>query len=320
MTEHRVVVAAHGHCFDGLTSAVLFTHLRGQLDPRPVTFSYRSCGYGPTMGNLPERWFTGSENAIVDFRYSPSERLSWFFDHHATAFRNDDERDQALRRSKRFFFDPSYGSCSKLIADVGEQRFGIDFAQFHELIAWADRIDQAHFDSAEQAIDRRTPVMQLAAVVEQQGDGGFYAKMAPKLLAEPVSEVAASDLVRSRFAPIAAAFDATRSRIADRLERHGDIALADLHDAPLHTSGKFIAYALAPDCVYSVALLRMRQHYKISVGYNPWSPHPRRHDIGELCQQHGGGGHPVVGAVSLPLDKLADARKLLDALVRDLRR
>jgi hypothetical protein len=30
--------------------------------------------------------FTGDENAIVDFRYSQSPKLTWWFDHHVSAF------------------------------------------------------------------------------------------------------------------------------------------------------------------------------------------------------------------------------------------
>ena len=46
------------------------------------------------------------------------------------------------------FFDPTYGSCSKLIADIGKSKYGVDFEAHADLIAWADRIDTASFASA----------------------------------------------------------------------------------------------------------------------------------------------------------------------------
>src|SRR5690606_22438087 len=98
----------------------------------------------------------------------------------------------------------------------------------------------------------------------------------------------------------------------------GRVAVVDLHDAPLRSSGKFVAYALAPECVYSVALIRMKQHFKISIGYNPWGPSERDHDIGRICQRFGGGGHPVVGAVSIPLGKLDDARAIVEQVIEEL--
>ena len=93
MAARRVVVAAHGHCFDGLASAVMFTHFRKRIDPRPVRFKYRSCGYGPQMRNIPGKWLTGDENAIVDFKFAAPEKLTWYFDHHVTAFASPEQQE-----------------------------------------------------------------------------------------------------------------------------------------------------------------------------------------------------------------------------------
>ena len=30
--------------------------------------------------------FNGDENAIVDFKYSPAPQITWWFDHHQSAF------------------------------------------------------------------------------------------------------------------------------------------------------------------------------------------------------------------------------------------
>lgn len=318
-SSKRIVVAAHGHCFDGIASATLFTVLRGALDPRAsLSFHYRSCGYGPNMQTVPERWLNGAENAIVDFRYTDSKKLTWFFDHHVTAFANDKQRDRALDRSDRYHFAPDYGSCTKLIADVAKERYGLDFAEHEALITWADRIDTASFESALDAIDRTLPVQQLAAVVEQKGDGQLYNELIPQLATQSLDDVAASDAVQERWHPLAEAQADTRRRIEGALERRGKVAFVDLHGAPLRASGKFVAYALAPECPYSVALIRMAKHLKISIGYNPWSGKDRQHDIAALCRRYGGGGHPVVGAVSVPLDRLEDAQRICREVLETL--
>jgi nanoRNase/pAp phosphatase (c-di-AMP/oligoRNAs hydrolase) len=57
---------------------------------------------------------------------------------------------------------------------------------------------------------------------------------------------------------------------------------------------------------------------KITVGVNPWTTKPRRHDIGELCARYGGGGHAVVGGVTLHGDELPRARSTLKLLVGEL--
>ncbi len=318
MAERRIVVAAHGHCFDGLASAAMFTHLRRRTGGGQLRFKYLSCGYGPNLQTIPEKWLGGDENAIVDFRFTPSQRLTWYFDHHVTAFASNAERDRALENDERFFYDPSYGSCTKLIADVGKRRFDVSFEELAALIAWADKIDGARFGSAAEAIDRTSPVMQLAAVVEQHGDGALYDRTAPRLLEMPLEELARSEEIQARWRPIAAASETTQARIAARLTMMGDIAYVELPDKPLESGGKFVAYALAPTCVYSVALVRMKQHFKISVGYNPWCKEPRRHDIAAICQRRGGGGHPVVGAVSVSLDKLDEAKQIAREIVAEL--
>ena len=102
--------------------------------------------------------------------------------------------------------------------------------------------------------------------------------------------------------------------------QRGVVAFVDLHEKPLRSSGKFVAYALSPTCIYSVALIRMRAHLKVSVGYNPWCQRDRGHDIGTLCQRYGGGGHPVVGAISVPIEKLEQAKKIANEVVEELNR
>src|SRR5262245_3815108 len=97
MKSRDILVATHGHCFDGLASAALFTRLaRALAETSALKIRYKSCGYGPGMQQIPEAWLDGEENAILDFRYTPSAKLSWYFDHHITGFASEAERDAAL--------------------------------------------------------------------------------------------------------------------------------------------------------------------------------------------------------------------------------
>jgi hypothetical protein len=298
----------------------MFTHLRKRTASAALRFRYLSCGYGPNLQTIPEKWLTGDENAIVDFRFTASSRVTWYFDHHVTAFANDGQRTRALESNDRYFHDGAYGSCTKLIADVGEERFGVDFTRHRELVRWADTIDTASFPSAAAAIDRSSPVMQLSAVIEQHGDQQLYERVAPMMLERELEDVALSDDIQERWKPIAAASEETQRLFERSLEHRGAVSYIELPDRSLRTSGKFVAYALAPETTYSVALLRMKQHFKISVGFNPWSGHERLHDIASICQRYGGGGHPVVGAVSVPFDKLDEARRIATAIAEELGR
>ncbi|MBK9259454.1 MAG: hypothetical protein IPM54_06410 [Polyangiaceae bacterium] len=320
----NVVVATHGHCFDGMASAAVFHHLVRSIAPSEQrTFRYRSCGYGPGMSMIPEAWLDGDENAILDFRYTKSPRLTWFFDHHVTGFGSVEEQNEALEKHSvegptRLFYEPTYSSCTKLIADVAAKHFDVGCKDLEPLIRWADIIDAARFSSAEQAVDRSEPVLQLAAVVEHHGDGAFLSGIVPKLLEKPVEEVAKDPQVARLFRPIAVAQDAFAARVRQNGVVMGSVVLVDLSDAAMDASLKFIAYALYPRCVYSVTVLRSKHHCKVSVGYNPWSGVERRHDIASICRRYDGGGHPVVGAATFPLSDVARAREVAAAIAREL--
>lgn len=339
MKPRDILVATHGHCFDGLASAVLFTRLTRAVDPgAAIAFRYKSCGYSPTMTQIPEAWLDGEENAILDFRYTPSKKLGWYFDHHATGFGSEAERDAAVRGAAertigpglsladparpearpQVHYDPTYTSCAKLVADVAEGRFSVDMRPLADLVAWADVIDAARFASAEAATDPGEPVLQLAAVIEHHGDGNFLNATVPLLLDRPLVEVAQAPSIQERWAPIRASRETFQRRVERAAEVHGKVVLVDLTDAPLDVAAKFVTYALYPACTYSVMLSRHRQHLKLSVGYNPWSGTPRGHDISVICRREGGGGHPAVGACSFPIAAVDKARAVARAVVAEL--
>ena len=333
MKPRDILVATHGHCFDGMASAALFTHLARALEPAAaLSFRYKSCGYGPGMQIIPEAWLDGEESAILDFRYTPSKKTTWYFDHHITAFASSEERDAALAGAAiaagpsapgspdkpQVHYDPTYGSCAKLIADVARARFGVSMSPHEELISWADRIDSASFASAEDATRRDEPVLHLAAVIEHHADGPFLNKHLAKLLERPVSEVARSPAIQALWAPIAASRDAFTRRVESHATRKGRVVHVDLTDAPLDVAAKFVTYSLYPDCTYSVTLSRNKQHYKLSIGYNPGSGHPRLHDIASICRLNGGGGHPAGGACSFPLSAREKALAAAEAAVVEL--
>ncbi len=322
----HVVVATHGHCFDGMCSAAMFTRLLQQTTREPLRFTYLSCGYGPGSNGVDAKLLVGAENAILDFRFSPAPQLTWYFDHHVSAFPSEGDREAYEARAsvaagaRRFFHDGTYGSCTKLIADVGARAFDLDPAPTADLVRWADMIDSAAFPSADMAVARTEPVLQLMTVVEHFGDDAFLQRMVPRLLEEPLEQLARDPDVQSAYAPLRIEHDAFVEMVRGAAKAHGPVVLVDLGDRLLDVAGKFVTYALYPESAYSVILSRSRSKCKISIGYNPWSPLPRRHNIAAICERFGGGGHPVVGAISLPADAIARAREITMAIVLELAR
>ena len=322
----NVVVATHGHCFDGLCSAVMFTRLLRHLHPgEELTFKYRAMGYGPGQNGVEESVLGGDINAILDFRFSASPKLTWYFDHHVSAFPSKD--DEAAYRagaredgSRRMFHDGGYGSCTKLIADIGRTRFGLEVPPDDKLVRWADMIDSAGFPSAEFAVSRTEPVLQLMTVVENHANDAYLEAMVPRLLNEPVEEVARGTDVQDAYAPLLAHNEAFVDLVKKHAEVKGPVVVVDLSSVVVEVGAKFVTYALWPESAYSVLLSRSATKCKISIGYNPWAPIARKHNIAAICERHGGGGHPVVGAISLPADAVERARELTREIAEELAR
>ena len=316
----HVVVATHGHCFDGLASAVVFTRLVQHVEGATTTFTYRGCGYGDGQLTPTDEVLSGDQNAILDYRFAPTERLTWYFDHHRTAFANDAERELFAKKqpSGRFFYEPAYTSCTKLVSDVARERFGVGSAGVDDLIHWADVIDSAAFKDPEEALDRTNPIMRLAAVVERYGDDRLLAELVPKLLERPLGDIARTPEVEKRYAKIAAQHERFVERVRARAVQKGRVVVVDLTDEVLETIGKFVTYALYPRAVYSVIVGLMKNATKISVGYNPWSGSPCDADISAICARYGGGGHPFVGAVQFGRQEIDRARQVALEIAAEL--
>lgn len=328
--QKLVNVFTHGHCFDGLASAVMFTKLLEHVgDSAGYTFEYHGAGYGPgENGVLPAR-LTGDVTAILDYRFTASSSLEWYFDHHVSAFVSDDDRlfysdriaekmSPSTRKSRKYFHDGAYTSCTKLIADIAKETFGVDLSSQRELIQWADIIDSAAFSSAEMAVERKEPVMKLMTVVEHHGDDAFLSAYARRLLVEPLSEVAASKEIAERYEPIRIVHDRYIEQVKKSSEIVGDCVLVDMSPFDFDIAPKFVTYALYPERSYSVVLTRSKKKCKISIGYNPWSKKARQHNIASMCERYGGGGHPVVGAVSMLATEVDKAKALAKKLAEEL--
>jgi hypothetical protein len=316
-------VCTHGYCFDGLASAAIFSALmRATQGEQGLRFAYRSCGYGPKMRRVPEPWLNGDINAILDFRYTESPKLSFYFDHHPTAFDSGTERERAIDKAERservLFHDPSYGSCARLIADVARDTFAEPLHALADLVAWADKVDAARFDSAREAFFAEAPALVLADVVERHGDGAYLDRIVPQLSERSLDEVAGSAETKALHAPIAAAKETFLREVRTHGRQTGDIAYVDLGDVALDPAGKFATYVAFPEARYSVAVMRTRQQLKVGVGYNPWCGRSREHDIAALCSREGGGGHPVVGAINYAFEDLALAREAATRIAADL--
>lgn len=317
----RISIGYHGHCFDGMASAALLTRLlRHQLGGE-LKFRYFGLDHQPGGSHVPESSLDGELNAVVDFRYSTSDKLSWWFDHHLTGLVGDAEREHFARdRSGTKFYDPNCGSCTKLIADTARDRFGLDLsADSSDLIHWAHLIDTAGFPDAETAVALSAPALQLMTVIESHGNDAFIVPRIERLAAgEPLQAITEDASIQSLFKPLLARHEQNCEVIKQRAVVRDGVVFFDLSGIGDDRYNKFIPYWLFPESRYCVAVTVGPARAKVSVGSNPWAPVPRTHDISAICARFGGGGHAVVGAVSLAASEVDKARSIAGAIVSEL--
>jgi len=309
----------HNNCFDGLASAALFSCFCRDAISGDYKFEYEGLAHKAGQLFIDVR-FDGDENALVDFKYSSNPRLTWWFDHHQSAFlsKQDEDHFRADTSGKKFH-DPSYHSCTKFIAEMTQKHFGYDSSRLADLIKWADIIDGAQFENAVTAVELREAAMKLMMVIEGVRDNEKINRLIREFQERTMDEIINIAWVHELFKPIYE----QHLRSIDIIRRHAEYAdqtvFFDVSGYDLEGYNKFIPYYLFPDATYCVGVSLSSFRAKISVGSNPWAPHPRTQNLAVLCERYGGGGHPVVGAISFPPEKLEQARIVSGEIVGELR-
>jgi hypothetical protein len=313
----KLRVLYHGNCFDGSASAGLFARFfREHLARGAAEVMYTAMQHKGDAQPIAGQLLDGDVNACVDFRYSQDRRLHWWFDHHVSAFQlPGDEAHFRADTSGRKFYDPHAKSCTKFLATSLAERFAFPIDRFAELIHWAEIIDGALFPSAAMAVELREPALRLMTWVENNRERPLAERFIEDLVTRPLAEIAADAYVASALAPLLEQHDKNVEAMRRLSHLDRGVARSDLIPAGIATINKFIVYYLHPDARYSVTLLVTKDRYKISVGSNPWPKTPRTHDIAKLCERYGGGGHPAVGAISLPKTDLAAAERVASEVV-----
>jgi hypothetical protein len=308
----------HGNCFDGAASAAVFTKVyRTNIHP-DAEFTY-----APVMhraGNAFDRaLLDGDENAIVDFKFCADDRLTWWFDHHQSAFLTpEDEAYCKARNSDQHFLDVTSKSCCEFIARVAEEKFGFKDESLADLVHWAHIIDGALYENAAQCVELKAPALQLMQVIEGVADPAFLEMIIRRLTDQSIDEVVQSAEVQKELQPILERHYQTVELIKRKAKYERGVVSFDLVEDGIEGYNKFIPYYFYPQTTYNVALTHGEFRTKISIGSNPWAPRERTHNIAKICERYGGGGHAVVGAVSLPPDAIERGREIVKEVIAEL--
>ena len=322
----KVRVFYHDKCFDGACSASLFSRFHHERVRSDAEYEFH--GLVHRAGALfDEAEFTGDENAIVDFKYSASPRITWWFDHHLSAFLTPEDHQDFVdgiadgRYPGHRFYDPNYISCTSFLAHIAATRFGFDPAPVAELVKWADIVDGALYESAQSAVEMPAPAMKLTLIIEASQDPEFVPRLIPLLTRMPLQQVLEQPWVASLLPPLLERHERAIDLIRSRSESKQGTIYFDITDHPLEGYNKFIPYYLHPEATYSIGLSKSSFRTKVAVGSNPWTKTKPEDmvNLATICERYGGGGHARVGAISFPPDREDAARRAAAEIVAELR-
>lgn len=315
----KVRVCFHDKCFDGASSAAIFSRFyHERIDPS-AEFLYTGMTH-KASAPFEDGTFDGDENAIVDFKYSSSPALTWWFDHHQSAFLSPEDAEHFRHdTSGRKFLDPSYRSCTKYISALVKERYGFEAPDLEELITWADIVDGALYESAEAAVEMKAPAMKLTLVIEGSKGPDLVQKIIHAMQHHCLEQIMADEEVKAEYDRL----HAIHLRNIDVIRQAGScergVIYFDLVEYGVEGYNKFIPYYLFPDSAYTVSVSTSSFRTKVSVGSNPWVREPLRHNLASICERYGGGGHPKVGAISFPIGAVAEARKAAAEISEELK-
>ena len=314
----KVRVLYHDNCFDGVSSAAVFSRFyRGSIDPN-AEIEYEGLTHKAGQ-HISEDQFGSAENAIVDFKYYASDKLTWWFDHHESAFLSpQDEAHFRSDKSGHKFHDPSYKSCTKFIAHVTRNVFNCPLPDLDDLVYWADIIDGAQFPDAKTAVELKEPAMRLMLVIEASHSPELIHYIINEIQHKPLAQVIALPKIKSTFEKLYAHHFESIEIMRSATKCTNGVIEFDVSDHDLDGYNKFIPYYLFPEGVYSVGVSRSPVRAKVSVGTNPWTKRPHRQNLAKLCEQYGGGGHAVVAAISFKPNALDQARQAAREIAQKL--
>jgi tRNA threonylcarbamoyladenosine modification (KEOPS) complex Pcc1 subunit len=312
-------VLYHDHCFDGAASAAFFSRfIAGAVHP-DAEFRYTGMAHGASQP-FDAALFDGDENAIVDFKYSSNPRLTWWFDHHQSAFLTPEDAAHYRRdTSGRKLYDPSYKSCTSFICMVAGERFGFHAPDLADLVHWSVIIDGAQYPDARTAVEMGEPAMKLTLVIEAAKESDIVRKIIRWMQFRQLPEIIAEPEVQALFGPLYQRHLDSIEIIKSQARQENGVVYFDLAGYEMEGYNKFIPYYLFPASTYTVSVSPSSFRTKISVGSNPWAPTAPEHNLATICERYGGGGHARVGAISLEPGALEKARALAAEIVAELK-
>src|SRR6202041_1750673 len=231
--ELKVRICFHDKCFDGASSAAIFSRFyRERINPH-AEFLYTGMTH-KASAPFEDGTFDGHKNPISFLKYSSSPLLTWWFDHHQSAFLKPADAEHFRQdHSGKKFYDPNFKSCTKFLATIATEKFGFDAKPLAELIKWGDIIEGAQFSSPEEAVGLAEPAMQLALVIEAAPEPDLVPQLIPHLSTISLSEMIELPIVKKHLKPLLERHRSSIDILRERADQRGGVIYFDVSDLDL---------------------------------------------------------------------------------------
>jgi hypothetical protein len=306
----------HAQCFDGAVSCAVAWDYFDATAPVDSTV-LRPVGY-----EVRDRWLTDSLStgaAVMDFLFHPG--AAFWADHHVTTFLNDESRTTfETARRRDWLYDAQAKSCAGLLYRhfAGERSYRNP--AFEGVVAWAERLDSAEYDSVEEAVMPRQPAPAISLSFAVRSDPEYSMHLVRRLreTAGDIGAVASDP-------PMRAAVDEARRRVEIGIctlrrgirQNDGDVVTFDVEEGDALIP-RYAPYLVNPEARYSAGIVRRAREAKITTMRNPWR-HFQGVNLGRLCARYGGGGHERVGSILLRDGSAERAGAVLQGIVDEIR-
>jgi hypothetical protein len=168
------------------------------------------------------------------------------------------------------------------------------------------------------AVELGEPAMQLTLVIEATKGSEIVHKVIGMMQRRSLQEIIGDPEIHSLYKPLYDKHVASIEIIGKQAVETGATVFFDVAGYDMEGYNKFIPYYLFPKATYTVSVSSSTFRTKISVGSNPWAKEVPKHNLANICERYGGGGHARVGAISLSPGDLAGARAAAAEIVAEL--
>jgi hypothetical protein len=307
--KQKSTLLFHSPCFDGVASAVIASDFL-QRHEQWSDFEFVHVGY-----DVRETWLRrrlDERTAIVDFLYHPD--AEFWADHHSSAFLTDDARHEfESRRSDSFVYDSKADSCAGLLWRHFRESTAYRNDGLAELVAWAEKIDAARYESVEEALSFAHPALQISASLAM-ATNGYSEFLVRSLASRPLEAVSNIAEVRERFERFAELTTTGLARMKDAASLRDDIVVFDVDGSDV-VIPRYSPYRFFPDARYSIGVVRGSGWAKVTAMRNPWLEFDSV-PLGRIFSAFGGGGHQRVASAYVPvgIDPHARLEEMVSAL------